>query len=304
MVRRQTQSRTWRQRGPWGSSSSSTSERVPEAAEARARCPERPRSTRSAVHTTPIQHGTDRRQYVHSFRAARPPEHRPAGERDRGEDHHHQRRDQQVAVDDRQAGERRRATNVTERRRRAARAARASAAASATPRARRRRSRRAATGSLTSDLRKSTVAPGTSREAPVAAELLREAARVVSEKSGSPVTIRSVAIQISGAAATSSALRDALAATSRAGTRPEPVEAAEQPCLGPQQPGERGAGPAPASPRRGRSASRTRGPDDERQVRDVDVAARGEEREVEARAEERRRDEPDERRERRPRPSR
>ena len=117
------------------------------------------------------------------------------------------------------------------------------------------------------------------------------------EKSGSPVTIRSVAIQISGAAADEQRAR-MRSPPGRPGNSPQPVQPAQQPGLRAQQPGAAAAGPDRRAAARALGLEHA-GPDDERQERDVEVAARGQEREVEARAEDRRRDQPDERRERR-----
>ncbi len=128
--------------------------------------------------------------------------------------------------------------------------------------------------------------PSSSARSPVA----------VSEYSGSPVTARSTPAQTSGPIAASAAY-SARCLHVACGEQPQPVDARQQPRLGAHEPrgGEQphddhgmAARPAQLDHRR---------PHDDGEVRDVDVAARREEREVEARHEQRRGRRADERRE-------
>ncbi len=154
-----------------------------------------------------------------------------------------------------------------------------------------------ATGSFTSALRKLTIVAGTSER-----PLLRPSSSArplvcCCEKSGSPVTMKSLATHRSGAETT---ISTSSIAFPPGGLReePQPVEAAQHPRLRAQQARERQQEQdRPAAP--GSLGLQDAGPDHDREVRDVHVAACGEEREVEPRADDDRGEDADERGERR-----
>ena len=106
----------------------------------------------------------------------------------------------------------------------------------------------------------------------------------VNEYSGLPVTAKSTADPDERADRRQRGVDDALAPRTSRAARPQPVQPGEQPRLRAQQPGRARAAPARRRAAARRAQLEHRRPDDEREVRDVDVAAGGEEREVEARA--------------------
>ena len=155
------------------------------------------------------------------------------------------------------------------------------------------------TGNLSSLTRNAQIAAGTAPRALAAPELLGEVARV-----GQRVQ-RVAGDDEVGAGPDDRADRGerGVAATrSRPASPASATHSQYRPAIS-HASGRSSAGDAeqerrPAVPRRGAARLEHRRPDDERHVGDVDVAARGVEREVEARADQRAGDEADERRER------